>query len=294
MRSFITGDDLANTVKMAHSQRRVAFLLVEGTTDAKFFQRFTHPDRCEVLACHGRANAMSATVLLDEGREAGFLTFVDADWDRVSGRAPSSPNCVWSDHHDLVVDLLCSPALGRVLAERGSRDKIAAFSVEAGKNVLQAILEEAAALGRLRWHNESSEMGLKFTDFEIHRYVQDEALRLNFADVVRVVIQRSNASASDEELHEHCQRLADGGFDFRQVASGHDAVAILSVGLRRRLGSQRAQDVRVDVIELELRLAFDWDCLKQTTFYTSIRTWESHNTDWLVLQEDDAVATRAS
>ena len=43
MRSFITGDDLANTVKMAHSQRRVAFLLVEGTTDAKFFQRLRIP-----------------------------------------------------------------------------------------------------------------------------------------------------------------------------------------------------------------------------------------------------------
>ena len=176
-----------------------------------------------------------------------------------------------------------------MLAERGSTAKIAQFSIKADKTVLHAILEEAAALGRLRWHNESGAIGLKFTDFEIHPYVEEEDLRsaLNFDEVLRVIIQRSNASASYKELHNHCRRLADGKFDFRQVASGHDAVAILSRGLRRRLGSQKAQDVRVDVLELELRLAFDWDCLKETAFYTVIKTWESHNTDWLVLRQDD-------
>ena len=287
MKSFLTGHDLANIVKMAHSQRRVTFLLVEGTTDVTLFQRFIHTDRCDILACHGRPNALLATVLLDEHREAGFLTFVDADWDRVSGKVPGSPNCIWSDHHDMVVDLLCSPALDRVLAERGSTAKIAQFSDEAGKTVLHAILEEAAALGRLRWHNESGAIGLKFTDFEIPRYVEEEGLRLNFSEVVKVIIQRSNASVSYEELHNHCRRLAAGKCDFRQVASGHDAVAILSRGLRKRLGSQKTQDVRVDVLELELRLAFDWDCLKQTAFYAGIKTWESHNTDWLVLRQDD-------
>ena len=53
MKSFLTGHDLANTVKMAHNQRPVTFLLVEGTTDVTFFARFTHTDRCEILACHG-------------------------------------------------------------------------------------------------------------------------------------------------------------------------------------------------------------------------------------------------
>jgi hypothetical protein len=32
MKSFLTGYDLANTVKMAHTQRHVTFLLVEGVT----------------------------------------------------------------------------------------------------------------------------------------------------------------------------------------------------------------------------------------------------------------------
>ena len=94
----------------------------------------------------------------------------------------------------------------------------------------------------------------------------DEDLRMNFDDVLRVIIQRSNVSASYEELNNDCRELTEANYGFRQVASGHDAVAILSRGLRKRLGSQKAHDVRVDVLELELRLAFDWDCLKQTVF----------------------------
>ena len=68
-----------------------------------------------------------------------------------------------------MVDLLCSTALRRVLAERGSPEKIAAFENESGKTVLQAILDEAATLGRLRWHNDAASLNLKFAEFEIHQ-----------------------------------------------------------------------------------------------------------------------------
>jgi hypothetical protein len=282
MKRSITGHDLANTVKMSHTQWRIAFLLVEGPTDAALFKAFIHGS-CELLVCHGRANALLATALLDEAREAGFLTFVDAEWDRVSGNQPTSPNCVWTDHHDLIVDLLWSPALSRVLTERGSPEKIAKFEKESGKTVLQTILDEAATLGRLRWHNESASLSLKFTGLEIHAYVDDEMLRVQVVDIMKVVIQRSAAKIPHTELHEHCERLAGGGFDSSQVASGHDAVAILSFGLRKQLGSQRAQDVRPEVLELELRLAFDAEALRATVFHAAIRNWEANNAGWQIL-----------
>jgi hypothetical protein len=250
------------------------------------FKVFAHAGGCEVLACHGRDNALRATELLDEAREAGFLTFVDADWDRVEGKTPTSPNCIWSDHHDLLVDLLCSPALDRVLAERGSAEKIHTFEAEQGKTVLDAILHEAAALGRLRWHNDSGELGLRFAELEIHAYVEGDGLRLRFADVVKVIVQRSGSPLSHDELSLQCDKIAQSKFDARQVASGHDAVAILSQGLRKELGSQRAQDVRVDVLEMELRLAFDWEALKRTVFYSAVRSWEDHNSGWPVLRPE--------
>ena len=42
MKGYLTGHDLANTVKMLHTQWRVAFLLVEGVTDAALFKAFVH------------------------------------------------------------------------------------------------------------------------------------------------------------------------------------------------------------------------------------------------------------
>ena len=51
---------------------------------------------------------------------------------------------------------------------------------------------------------------------------------IRFADVVKVIVQRSSikVKVSHEDLHGHCERLAAGGFEFSQVASGHDAVAL--------------------------------------------------------------------
>lgn len=281
MRGFITGVDVANTVKMVHTQRHVTFLLMEGTTDVTLLRKFIARDRCEVMPCHGRSNAMAAVEILDESGEAGFLALVDADWDRLYGRVPPSPNCVWSDGHDLVVDLLCSAALEHVLSELGSASKVHAFEGANGP-VREALLAEAARLGHFRWHNDAESLGLRFAGLQIHGYTVDGGLGVNLVDIVRVVVQRSSSTAGPDDLHDRCCELAGGGHDVRQVVVGHDAVALLSGALRALLGSQNAQDVRPEVIERELRLAFDRDCLEQTQFFAKMRSWEVANPGWVV------------
>jgi hypothetical protein len=280
MQSFITAHDLANMVRMAHSQRRVTFVLVEGTTDVTFFARFVAEGACEVVPCFGRPNVLAAVALLDQSREAGFLAIVDADWDRVAGRSVPSPNCIWTDNHDVIVDLLCSSALDRLLAERGSSTKIQNFE-RAGRSVRDAILEEAAEIGRLRWHNDATALALTFSELEVHRFVSGE-LAVDVLEVTRVVVQRSRSSLRHTDLVSACESMRD--HDVRQVASGHDAVSILSVGLCKQLGNQRHQDVKAEVLELELRLAFDDGCLASTAFYSAIRAWESSNPEWRVLR----------
>lgn len=284
VKSFISGYDIANTVRMAHSQVRSTFLLVEGSTDVLFFRRFVDLSRCEILPCHGRERALDATSILDEAHEAGFLTFVDADWDRLTGRTPSSANCILSDGHDLIVDLLSSEALNRLLAERGSREKIERFEAETGTSVLDALLEAAATLGRLRWHSHESGLNLVFADLNVQAYADEDSFRIDLVRVVGVVVQRTGSAVRQQDLHTRCDELAASGFDVRQVAVGHDGVALLSLALRSRLGSQRAIDVKVETLELELRLAFDEACLRRKTFYQKIRDWEERNPDWPVFR----------
>jgi hypothetical protein len=103
VKGYISGFDIANTVRMAHSQRKITFFLVEGDTDVRCLRRFVDPETCELLTCFGKSNALQATILLDESLEAGFVTLVDADFDRMLGTVPQSLNCVLTDAHDLNV-----------------------------------------------------------------------------------------------------------------------------------------------------------------------------------------------
>jgi len=283
MKRHLTGFDVANTVRMAHTQRRVSFLLVEGETDLLCLQRFADRNACDILVCHGRTNALHATQLLDEARDAGFVTLVDADFDRLAGIDPPSQNCVLTDFHDLVVVLFCSPALERVLAERGSDEKIAAFEASVGRSVRDALFDYAKPLGYLRWLNQRAGLNLTFADLDIGRLLNEGTLMLDLPRTVQVLTQRSGCPQHATAIHEQHAAIAQAGHDSRQVSSGHDVVALLGIGLRSVLGSQRAVDVRGEVLELELRLAFDQGAFESTGVCAGLLEWEGRNPGWRVL-----------
>ncbi len=269
---------------MAHTQRRVTFLLVEGDTDLLVFRRFVHPQACDILVCHNRANALHATRLLDETGEPGFVAVIDADFDRLGSVERPSPNCVWTDFHDLEVVLVCSSALDRLLAERASETKVSQFETRNGRSVRDAILEGAMPLGYLRWLNHLRSLRLTFENLNFARLVNDETLSLDFTRTVQVVVQRSASIQQVAELRNDCDQLARAGHDPRHVCCGHDVVAILGRGLRRTLGSLRAVDVAVDTLELELRLAFDRECFEQTEIRARLAEWQARNNGWGVLE----------
>jgi hypothetical protein len=150
------------------------------------------------------------------------------------------------------------------------------------QRVRDAILEGVAPLGYLRWLNHRFNLGLKFTEINFSRLL-DDTLRLDFPRAVQVVVQRSNCAKSPQDLQAQCEELACASHDRRHLCSGHDLVAILGNGLRQVLGSQRSAEVQVETLEIELRLGFDWNCFKQTGIYEQLRAWEARNAGWQVL-----------
>jgi hypothetical protein len=276
---------------MAHTQRRTTFLLVEGVTDVMLWRRFVDASLCELLPCHSKANAVQAIAILDAGPETGAIAIVDADYDRLIGTVPTSPNCILSDGHDVVVDLLCSESFARLLAERGSADKIRMFEERVGCRVLEALLEAAATVGHVRWHSQVDQLSLRFAEIEISKYADVTTLRVDLVKVVTVVIQRTGLSARlTPEVAKACSMLAANGADIRQVVNGHDAVDLLSLGLRSALGSQTAQDAKRETLEIELRLGFDDECLHRTGVFRAVADWEARNPGWRVWRPGIAAA----
>jgi hypothetical protein len=175
-----------------------------------------------------------------------------------------------------------SAALTRVLAERGSAAKIADFEA-AGEATGEALLSRAKVIGSLRLVNHRDDLGLKFDGLDIASLLDEDSLRVVVEKAVQVLLQRSQSAVEAGALQASSDAVLEGDIQARELCSGHDAVAILSFGLRRVLGTQKALDVRVDMLELELRLAYDRDCFTQTGVFAALREWELRNAGWRVL-----------
>lgn len=103
MREYIDSDDLAGEVRMARSLDPRAVVVVEGATDARFFERFVDHEYCYVLAAHDRKRAVGVLRVLNASRFCGVLTIIDADFGRITGTLETEPNIEtikWHRRHE--------------------------------------------------------------------------------------------------------------------------------------------------------------------------------------------------
>src|SRR6266436_6586597 len=89
------------------------FLIVEGDSDSKFFKRVTDPKKCSIVRAYSWPNAVEVLSRLKGQNVRGVLCILDADFRRVEGGQPSG-DVLWTDAHDLEMELFGSPALERV------------------------------------------------------------------------------------------------------------------------------------------------------------------------------------
>ena len=60
-------------------------------------------------------------------------------------------------------------------------------------------------------------------------------------------------------------------------------VQILSIGLRRLLGSRKQIEVAAEILERELRLAYEKEHFQASELCAAIRVWERRNPSYIVL-----------
>ncbi|WP_235526446.1 DUF4435 domain-containing protein [Nostoc piscinale] len=127
MREFLSVDRFANKVRLLRDTFKGTFLLVEGSSDKTFYERFIDKLACQVVIISGKPSSKQCVIntleILDKSNFQGVLAIVDADFDRLKSLFLSSPNLLYTDTHDLEIMLIQSPALDKVLAEFGSDEK---------------------------------------------------------------------------------------------------------------------------------------------------------------------------
>ena len=282
MREYITPDRIANKIRLlrTQSQYRGSFLIVEGDTDARLWKNLVDSTKCRVENAYNKKNAVTVLNILEQGNFAGVLAVVDADFDILEGSVSLSQNLLFTDTHDLETMLLKSPALDKVLLEHGSEDKIKGFA----KDIRQTLLESAKVIGYLRWASLKFDYCLKFEDLAFKKFVDDKTLALDESKLLQTVKNNSQKPRLDEpEIRANMDSLKTDTQDMWYICCGHDMISILSIALCKALGSCNSKQVDPNVLEINLRLAYESAHFRLTKLYIAIQTWEQTNQPFQVL-----------
>ena len=74
MRNYITADDVANGIRMARTQFRGTFLIVEGqTADFRVYKRLVDSKQTKITPAHNKDNALAALKILEDARRSREL-----------------------------------------------------------------------------------------------------------------------------------------------------------------------------------------------------------------------------
>ena len=278
MREYLSGERDTNAIRMRRSTFSGTFLLVEGSSDKSFYERFTDRETCNLVAVSGKPSSKDRVIevlgSLQKSNFYGVLGIVDADFDRLEGFVDDNTNLFRTDLHDLETMLINSSALDKVIAEFGSEEKITRF----GQDIRTVILENGVIVGYLRWISKIDGLNLTFDGIKFSSFINEKILKIDQSKLIQEVKNQSQAhSLNNKDLQQRINSQKDQNHDPCQVCCGHDLVEILSFGFRKAIGSYQPSEVKSDILERSLRLAYEEVYFYKTELYLSICSWESNN-----------------
>jgi hypothetical protein len=285
MKEHLTPARDASAILMRRDTFSGSFLFVEGSSDKVFYERFVDERECTVITntIPGKTRVIEVLTILEGEEFPGVLAIVDADFDYLEVHIRSTPNLFRTDTHDLETLLINSFALEKVLAEYGSEEKIAKL----GRDVKEALLESGMPIGYLLWISQLEGLNLTFEGITFSKFIDDQTLKIDEVKLIQEIKNKSRVPALNNcHLQQLLMNKRTINHDPWQVCCGHHLVEILSLGLRKAIGSAKASDVEVSNLERNLRLAYEETYFCKTQNYSSVRLWERDNQPYKVLRNE--------
>lgn len=284
---------LAGRLKMRRDVDSKCYLVVEGRSDKRVFENLTDPETCEIFVVTSETSARKTVIdvicLLNENPEFGALGIIDSDYEVLNQEYSLVPNLINTDGHDLETLLIESPALEKVLREYAQEDKVANF--EQGKDIRAYLWELASPLGYLRFHNyKTPGLNLRFEGLDFSKFVHASTWTLDVERMVNAVrnLTGVHTCPSCEELSTRIEDNREPTHDMNHVCCGHDLVEILTIGLRRKLGTHNSNDLKLEQVDRSLRLAYEFRFFKHSRMYRDILGWQRSNAPFKALVSESS------
>jgi 5S rRNA maturation endonuclease (ribonuclease M5) len=274
MREQITPDRIANSIRLLRSDHEGVFLIVEGHSDKLIYERLVNKQEVRITIASGKNNAIKALSILEKENFCRVFAVIDADFSRIEQQIPDSNNLFLTDEHDLEMMLIKSAAFDKLLKERGSEEKIAAFS----KDIRETLLKLGQEIGKLRLLSLRNELNLKFEGLNFSKFIDKKNLSIDIDKLIISIKNHSQKLSLDEQqIKQDLSVISDENHDPWQLCCGHDFISILAIALWKVLGTRNANDVKKEDLERELRLAYELSYFYQTQIYQLMVNWQSNH-----------------
>jgi len=275
MKDQITPDRIANSIRLLRGDHEGVFLIVEGPSDKLIYERLVNKQEVRVTIASGKNNAIKALSILEkEDNFRRVVAVIDADFSRIEQQIPDSNNLFLTDEHDLEMMLIKSAAFDKLLKERGSEEKIKAFT----EDIRETLLKLGQEIGKLRWLSLRNKLDLKFEGLNFKNFIDKENLSINIDKLIISIKNNSQKPSLDEQqIKQDLSVISDENHDPWQLCCGHDFIDILAIALCKVLGTWNANDVKTEVLERELRLAYELSYFYETQIYTLMINWQSNH-----------------
>ncbi|MEM8641816.1 MAG: DUF4435 domain-containing protein [Cyanobacteria bacterium P01_G01_bin.54] len=293
LNSFVDENLIANELRMLRysSGYEGSFLLVEGNSDKKFYGNLIDQSQCKIRSAppgvdSNRSLIIKTIEILKRNGFEGALGIVDRDFDAIRGEAIELENLILTDDHDLEVMLVRSPAFVKVLREFVSSEKLGNKTIESvAEDCRGAIAQPAIYLGYLRWISQRDNLNLRFRDLvkKFKDFINKDNLAIDITKLIKTITDRSERQDLASQLQRSIQELESQPMNIWQICCGHDLTAILGFALQKLWGTHNTQAVSPDILERELRLAYEKDDFKSTHMFDAIKVWEQDHPPYRML-----------
>lgn len=266
---------LANKIAMHRGRIPGAVLVVEGIDDRLLYGKF-YPNTAFYVA-HGKPSVKAVMRVLTQRDIPGVIGILDADFEHLDG-VPCAPGCLRTDTHDLETMIMRSPALEHVIREylpQEDEEDDAKPQEDVQERVAKAIgclLYLGSQLGFYRWASATQKLSLVFDNLPYSDFILEKTWSWHQDGLHRALTRRPSRL---QEALERLPELRSCAPDPYQLCCGHDLVEILSIGLQRVIAQRRPAEVKPEILERDLRLAFGTPFFQKTDLYTSLQSWGS-------------------
>ncbi len=275
---------MAAQVRLVRQTHKGTILILEGATDARLFGHFVDSALCDIEVAFGKKNLVDALDLLEDEGFPGVVAIADADFDRLIEKHYNLENLCLTDKHDLDLTIFTSSALRRYINEHADSHLFETEFKSDLSAVRDRIVNASIPISYCRFASTYRNLGLYFKDLKLDDFVSEDNLSAKTDELISELIRRSSTHCTETQLKTHITSVAVTKHDAYQLVNGHDVAAVLGIALRKVLGTRRLVHTWASEIESGLRLAFDWEGIRDTQIYEFLLSWETKNKGYRIFR----------